>query len=38
VKIFTPDANATWLLTKLNPKEEDLAFGLCMLALSWCKY
>ncbi len=33
VKIFTPDANATWLLTELDPEEEDLAFGLCDLGL-----
>ena len=27
VKLFTPDAQATWLLTELD--ERDLAFGLC---------
>ena len=31
VKLFTPDANATWLLTELN--ENDVAFGLCDLGL-----
>lgn len=31
VKIFTPDGNATWLLTELNPNDEYLAFGLCDL-------
>ena len=31
VKLFTPDANATWLLTELD--EEDVAFGLCDLGL-----
>lgn len=31
VKLFTPDAAATWLLTELNPDWEDLAFGLCDL-------
>jgi hypothetical protein len=30
VKLFTPDGNATWLLTELNP-DIDLAFGLCDL-------
>ena len=29
VKIFTPDGNATWLLTELDPSGEHLAFGLC---------
>ncbi len=31
VKLFTPDANATWLLTELD--ENDVAFGLCDLGL-----
>lgn len=33
VKLFTPDANATWLLTELDPGDPDLAFGLCDLGL-----
>ena len=33
VKLFTPDANATWLLSELNPDNPDLAFGLCDLGL-----
>ncbi len=33
VKLFTPDANATWLLTEIDPNDEDLAFGLCDLGL-----
>ena len=28
VKLFTPDAGATWLLTELDPAEPDIAFGL----------
>jgi len=32
VKLITPDGNATWLLTELNP-DMDLAFGLCDLGL-----
>jgi len=24
VKLFTPDANATWLLTEIDPEEEDI--------------
>ncbi len=38
VKLFTPDANATWLLTELDPENDDLAFGLCDLGypeLGW---
>lgn len=31
VKLFTPDAGATWLLTEIDP--DDLAFGLCDLGL-----
>jgi hypothetical protein len=31
VKLFTPDANATWLLTELDPNNEDTLFGLCDL-------
>ncbi|RVU18487.1 DUF2958 domain-containing protein [Methylobacterium oryzihabitans] len=31
VKLFTPDAGATWLLTEINPDEPDIAFGLCDL-------
>jgi hypothetical protein len=33
VKLFTPDANATWLLTELDPDDPTLAFGLCCLGL-----
>jgi hypothetical protein len=33
VKLFTPDAGATWLLTELDPGDPDLAFGLCDLGL-----
>lgn len=33
IKLFTPDAGATWLLTELDPDDEDLAFGLCDLGL-----
>jgi hypothetical protein len=31
VKLFTPDAGATWLLTELDPDDDDRAFGLCDL-------
>jgi Protein of unknown function (DUF2958) len=33
VKIFSPDRNATWVLTELDPNGEHLAFGLCDLGL-----
>ena len=33
VKLFTPDAGATWLLTELDPADPDRAFGLCDLGL-----
>lgn len=31
VKLFTPDAGCTWLLTELDPDQPDIAFGLCDL-------
>ncbi len=33
VKLFTPDAGCTWLLTELDPDDPDIAFGLCDLGL-----
>ncbi len=33
VKLFTPDAGATWLLTEMDPDDHDHAFGLCDLGL-----
>jgi len=35
VKLFTPDAGATWLLTEPEPAELDVAFGLCYLGLGY---
>ncbi|QGN54084.1 DUF2958 domain-containing protein [Novosphingobium sp. Gsoil 351] len=35
VKLFTPDANATWLLSELDPDCPDIAFGLCDLGLGF---
>ncbi len=35
VKLFTPDANATWLLSELDPECPDIAFGLCDLGLGF---
>jgi hypothetical protein len=31
VKLFTPTAGATWLLTEIDPHDHDHAFGLCDL-------
>lgn len=33
VKLFTPDAGASWLLTEVDPDDPDIAFGLCDLGL-----
>lgn len=33
VKLFTPDAGATWLLTEVDPEDPDIAFGLCDLGV-----
>jgi hypothetical protein len=35
VKLFTPDAGATWLLTEIDLDDHDLAFGLCDLGLGF---
>lgn len=35
VKLFTPDAGATWLLTEIDPDDDDHAFGLCDLGLGF---
>jgi len=33
VKLFTPDAQCTWLLSEIDPEEPDIAFGLCDLGM-----
>ena len=33
VKLFTPDANCTWLLVAIEPDFLDIAYGLCVLGL-----
>jgi hypothetical protein len=33
VKLFTPDAGCTWLLSELDPDDTDIAFGLCDLGM-----
>ena len=34
VRLFTPDAHATWLLTALDPSDGDTAYGLIDLGIS----
>src|SRR5258708_27168461 len=35
VKLFTPDAGCTWLLTEIDPENPDIAFGLCDLGIGF---
>ena len=35
VKLFTPDANATWLISEIDPHDRDQAFGLADLGLGF---
>jgi len=35
VKLFTPDAGCTWLLTEIDPDDPDIAFGLCDLGMGF---
>jgi hypothetical protein len=35
VKLFTPDAGATWLIASAEPEEPDILFGLCDLGLGY---
>ena len=35
VKLFTPDAGCTWLLTEIDPDDPDIAFGLCDLGMGY---
>jgi Protein of unknown function (DUF2958) len=37
VRLFTPDAHATWLLTELDPEDGDRAFGLCDVGIGMPK-
>lgn len=34
LKLFTPDAGATWLISECDPDEPDRFFGLCDLGLN----
>ncbi|MDP2141383.1 MAG: DUF2958 domain-containing protein [Gammaproteobacteria bacterium] len=33
VRLFTPDAHATWLLASLDPEDGDTAYGLCDIGI-----
>lgn len=35
VKLFTPDGACTWLLTEIDPDDEDIVFGLCDLGMGF---
>ncbi len=35
VKLFTPDAGATWLLAFIDPNDHDIVHGLCDLGLGF---
>lgn len=35
VKLFTPDAAATWLISEVDPDDPDRLFGLCDLGLGY---
>ena len=35
LKLFTPDAGATWLLTEMDPDDHDHVFGLCDLGVGY---
>ncbi len=35
IKLFTPDANCTWLISELDPEYPDIAFGLCDLGMGF---
>jgi Protein of unknown function (DUF2958) len=35
VKLFLPGTGFTWLLTELDPEDEDSAFGLCDLGMGF---
>jgi hypothetical protein len=35
MKLFTPDAAATWLISEVDPDDPDRLFGLCDLWLGF---
>jgi hypothetical protein len=37
LKLFTPDAAATWLVSEVDPDDPDRLFGLCDLGLGFAE-
>lgn len=37
IRLFTPDANASWLLSELDPDDPDSAYGVCDPGLGYPK-
>jgi hypothetical protein len=37
VRLYAPDGYANWLLTEVNPYDEDLAYGLCDFGCNYPK-
>lgn len=35
IKLFSPDGNSTWLLTEIDPDDNDIAYGLCDLGMGF---
>jgi hypothetical protein len=38
VKLFNPCGAATWLLTEIDPEDEDVAWGLCDLGMGFPEF
>ncbi len=38
VKLFNPAGAATWLLTEIDPEDEDVAWGLCDLGMGFPEF
>jgi Protein of unknown function (DUF2958) len=38
VKFFYPAGSATWLITELDPEDEDVAWGLCDLGMGFPEF
>ena len=38
VKLFTPDAASTWLLTEIDPWDTYRAYGLCDLGMGYAEF
>ncbi len=38
VKLFNPAGAATWLLTEIDPEDDDVAWGLCDLGMGFPEF